>query len=61
MRSDPSLAVSDTIVVMVPALVTRRSEIGFHVRDMFPERHGFTVMAGSGRNGSCDPDSFTNC
>jgi choline dehydrogenase len=49
MRSDPSLAVSDTIVVMVPALVTRRPEIGFRLRDMFPERHGFTVMVGSGR------------
>ena len=49
MRSDPSLAVSDTIVVMVPALVTRRPEIGFRLRDMFPERHGFTVMLGSGR------------
>ena len=49
MRSDPSLAVSDTIVVMVPALVTRRPEIGFRVRDLFPERHGFTVMVGSGR------------
>jgi len=49
MRSDPSLAVSDTIVVMVPALVTRRAEIGFRLRDMFPERHGFTVMVGSGR------------
>jgi choline dehydrogenase len=34
---------------MVPALVTRRPEIGFHVRDLFPERHGFTVMVGSGR------------
>jgi choline dehydrogenase len=49
MRSDPSLAVSDTIVVMVPALVTRRADIGFRLRDMFPERHGFTVMVGSGR------------
>src|SRR5580693_2545288 len=49
MRSDPSLAVSDTIVVMIPALVTRRSDIGFRLRDMFPERHGFTVMVGSGR------------
>ena len=49
MRSDPSLAVSDTIVVMVPALVTRRPEIGFRVRDLFPERHGFTVLVGSGR------------
>ena len=49
MRSDPSLAVSDTIVVMIPALVTRRAEIGFRLRDMFPERHGFTVMVGSGR------------
>src|SRR5271170_7958635 len=28
MRSDPSLAVSDTIVVMVPALVTRSSSVG---------------------------------
>jgi choline dehydrogenase len=49
MRSDPSLAVSDTIVVMVPALVTRRADVGFRLRDMFPERHGFTVMVGSGR------------
>jgi choline dehydrogenase len=49
MRSDPSLAVSDTIVVMVPALVTRRAVIGFRLRDLFPERHGFTVMVGSGR------------
>ena len=49
MRSDPSLAVSDTIVVMVPALVTRRADVGFHLRDLFPERHGFTVMVGSGR------------
>jgi len=48
MRSDPSLAVSDTIVVMIPALVTRRG-VGFHLRDLFPERHGFTVMVGSGR------------
>lgn len=29
--------------------MTRRPEIGFHVRDLFPERHGFTVMVGSGR------------
>ena len=43
-----SLAVSDTIVVMIPALVTRRG-VGFHLRDLFPERHGFTVMVGSGR------------
>ena len=49
MRSDPSLAVSDTIVIMIPALVTRRADIGFRLRDMFPERHGFTVMVGSGR------------
>jgi len=49
MRSDPSLAVSDTIVVMVPALVARRPVIGFRLRDLFPERHGFTVMVGSGR------------
>jgi choline dehydrogenase len=48
MRSDPSLAVSDTIVVMVPALVTRRG-VGFRLGDLFPERHGFTVMVGSGR------------
>ena len=37
MRSDPSLAVSDTIVVMIPALVTRRG-VGFRLRDLFPER-----------------------
>ena len=33
---------------MIPALVTRRG-VGFHLRDLFPERHGFTVMVGSGR------------
>src|SRR4029077_13815329 len=48
MRSDPALAVSDTIVVMIPALVTR-SGIGFRLADLFPERHGFTVMVASGR------------
>jgi choline dehydrogenase len=48
MRSDPALAVSDTIIVMVPALVTRRG-VGFRFGDLFPERHGFTVMVGSGR------------
>jgi choline dehydrogenase len=48
MRSDPALAVSDTIVVMVPALVTRGG-VGFRLTDLFPERHGFTVMVGSGR------------
>jgi choline dehydrogenase len=48
MRSDPALAVSDTIVVMVPALVTRGG-VGFRLGDLFPERHGFTVMVGSGR------------
>src|ERR1700730_5410582 len=47
-RSDPALAVSDTIVVMVPALVTRGG-VGFRLVDLFPERHGFTVMVGSGR------------
>jgi choline dehydrogenase len=48
MRSDPALAVSDTIVVMAPALVTRGS-VGWRLSDLFPERHGFTVMVGSGR------------
>ena len=48
MRSDPALAVSDTIVVMIPALVAR-SGVGFRLQDLFPERHGFTVMVGSGR------------
>ena len=48
MRSDPALAVSDTIVVMVPALVTRGG-VGFRLGDLFPKRHGFTVMIGSGR------------
>lgn len=48
MRSDPSLAVSDTIVVMIPALVSRGA-VGFRLADLFPERHGFTVMVGSGR------------
>ena len=48
MKSDPALAVADTIVVMIPALVTRRG-IGFRLSDLFPERHGFTVLVGSGR------------
>jgi hypothetical protein len=48
MRSDPALAVSDTIVVMAPALITRGG-IGWRLGDLFPERHGFTVMVGSGR------------
>jgi len=48
MRSDPALAVSDTIVVMIPALITRGG-VGFRLADLFPERHGFTVMVGSGR------------
>jgi choline dehydrogenase-like flavoprotein len=48
MRSDPSLEVSDTIVIMIPALVTRGG-VGFRLADLFPERHGFTIMAGSGR------------
>jgi choline dehydrogenase-like flavoprotein len=48
MRSDPALAVSDTIVVMIPALVARGG-VGFRLGDLFPERHGFTVMVGSGR------------
>ena len=48
MRSDPALAVSDTIVVMVPALVTRGG-VGFRLADLFPDRHGFTVMVGAGR------------
>ncbi|HEV2336078.1 MAG TPA: GMC family oxidoreductase N-terminal domain-containing protein [Stellaceae bacterium] len=48
MRSDSSLAVSDTIVVMIPALVSRRG-VGFRFSDLFPERHGFTVLVGSGR------------
>jgi len=48
MRSDPALAVSDTIVVMVPAQVTRGG-VGFRLADLFPERHGFTIMVGSGR------------
>ncbi len=48
MRSDPALAVSDTIVVMIPALVSRRG-VGFRFSDLFPKRHGFTVLVGSGR------------
>jgi choline dehydrogenase len=48
MRSDQALEVSDTIVVMVPALVTRGG-VGFRLADLFPNRHGFTVMVGSGR------------
>jgi choline dehydrogenase len=48
MRSDPALAISDTIVVMAPALITRGG-VGWRLSDLFPERHGFTVMVGSGR------------
>jgi choline dehydrogenase-like flavoprotein len=48
MRSDPALAVSDTIVVMAPALITRGG-VGRRLADLCPERHGFTVMVGSGR------------
>jgi choline dehydrogenase-like flavoprotein len=48
MRSDPALAVSDTIVVMAPALITRGG-VGWRLSDLFPERHSFTVMVGSGR------------
>jgi len=36
-----------------PALVTR-SGVGFRLRDLFPERHGFTVLVGSGRPLSAD-------
>ena len=35
-------------IVVIPALVTR-SGVGFRLADLFPERHGFTVMVGSGR------------
>ena len=48
MRSDPALAVSDMIVVMAPALITRGG-IGWRLGDLFPDRHGFTVMVGVGR------------
>jgi hypothetical protein len=50
MRSDPALAVSDTIVVMIPALITRGG-VGFRLADLFPERHGFTVMVGRSASG----------
>jgi len=48
MRSDPALAVSDTIVVMGPALTTRGG-VGARLRDLFPSRHGFVVMVSCGR------------
>jgi choline dehydrogenase len=48
MRSDPALEVSDTIVVMAPALITRGA-VGWRLADLLPERNGFTVMVGSGR------------
>jgi choline dehydrogenase-like flavoprotein len=47
MRSDPAREVSDTIVVMAPVLITRGG-VGWRLADLFPERHGFTVMVGSG-------------
>ncbi|MBV8736810.1 MAG: hypothetical protein JO007_06060 [Alphaproteobacteria bacterium] len=34
---------------MAPALVTRGG-VGWRLSDLFPERHGFTVMAGAGRS-----------
>ena len=37
-RSDPALAVSDTIVVVAPALITRGG-VGWRLSDLFPERH----------------------
>jgi choline dehydrogenase-like flavoprotein len=43
-----ALEVSDTIVVMAPALITRGG-VGWRLADPFPERHGFTVMVDSGR------------
>jgi choline dehydrogenase len=46
--SDPALVVCDTIVVLAPALITRGG-VGWRLTDLFPERHGFTVMVGSGR------------
>jgi choline dehydrogenase len=48
MRSDNALAVSDTIVVMAPALVTRGG-MGARVRDLFPKQHGFMVQLSCGR------------
>jgi len=33
---------------MAPALITR-GEVGWRLTDLFPERHGFTVMVGPGR------------
>lgn len=47
-RSDPALEVSDTIVVMSPALVTRGS-IDSRIRDLFPHQHGFAVSVSLGR------------
>ena len=48
MRSDPALELSDSIVVMAPALVTRGG-VGASLRKLFPERHGFMVAVSCGR------------
>src|SRR5215472_16606687 len=48
MRSDLALTVSDTIAVMIPALVTRGG-VGFRLAGLFPKRHRFTIIVGSGR------------
>src|SRR6266702_8210655 len=48
MRSDPALAVSDTITIMAPVLITPGG-VEWRLADLFPERHGFTVTVGSGR------------
>lgn len=47
-RSDPAMELSDMIVVMAPALVTRGA-VGSSVRDLFPSRHGFAVSVSLGR------------
>jgi choline dehydrogenase len=47
-RSDPSLEISDIIVVMAPALVMRGG-VGARLRDLFPHEHGFAVSVSLGR------------
>src|SRR5262249_54161524 len=42
LRTDPSLAIADIIVVMVPAL-TFRGGVGATLRELLPQRHGFVV------------------
>ncbi|WP_323039444.1 GMC family oxidoreductase [Gemmobacter sp.] len=50
-RSDPGLAASDLMAVVMPALV-RRAEVGARLREIFEYRHGFAVSVSLARQAS---------